>query len=117
LNTKNVTYFYRAFSDLRSLPAIPSIDLSNEGEGYIDFYGLSSLRTIYINGLKSSISFPESNLLSKESLIHIINNEISTESISIGLARNAYDRLSSDADVSAALAEHPNVSIYEYSYD
>jgi surface protein len=117
LNTKNVTYFYSAFSYSCSLPAIPSIDLSNDGKGYIDFHGLTSLRTIYINGLKSDISFPESNLLSKESLIHIINNEISTKSIGISLARNAYDRLSSDADVSAALAEHPNVSIYEYSYD
>jgi hypothetical protein len=49
--------------------------------------------------------------LSKESLLYLINNEAATSAITIKLASYAYTRLAEDADVVAALAAHPNISI------
>jgi hypothetical protein len=52
-----------------------------------------------------------SALLSKESLLYLINNEAATSAITIKLASYAYERLANDADIVAALAAHPNISI------
>jgi hypothetical protein len=49
--------------------------------------------------------------LSKESLLYLINNEAATSAITIKLASYAYTRLANDADIVAALAAHPNISI------
>ena len=43
--------------------------------------------------------------------MYLINNEASTGAITIKLAPYAYTRLSNDADVVAALAAHPNISL------
>jgi hypothetical protein len=52
-----------------------------------------------------------SALLSKESLLYLINNEAATSAITIKLASYAYDRWATDTDIVAALANHPNISI------
>jgi hypothetical protein len=52
-----------------------------------------------------------SALLSKDSLLYLINNEAATSAITIKLASYAYTRLAEDADVVAALANHPNISL------
>jgi hypothetical protein len=44
-------------------------------------------------------------------LLYLINNEAATSAITIKLAPYAYTRLAEDADVVAALAAHPNISI------
>ena len=70
-----------------------------------------NLRVAEIKGLKFSISFSNASLLEKDSLLYIINNEAATEPITITLHSYAYTRLAEDADVVAALANHPNVSL------
>lgn len=70
-----------------------------------------NVRVAEIKGLKFSMSFSESTLLEKDSLLYIINNEAATEPITITLHSYAYTRLAEDADVVAALANHPNVSL------
>jgi hypothetical protein len=74
---------------------------------------VSSCRFIHLKlkNIKSSYPLYESALLSKESLLYLINNEAATSAITIQLASYAYERLANDADVVAALAKHPNISI------
>jgi type IV secretory pathway VirB3-like protein len=50
-------------------------------------------------------------MLSKESLLYIIENEAVTEVITITLHASAYARLAQDADIVAALNNHPLVSL------
>ena len=64
-------------------------------------------------GIAVRISYQLNNsaLLSKESLLYLINNEVAPAVITIKLASYAYTRLAEDADIVAALANHPNVSL------
>jgi hypothetical protein len=52
-----------------------------------------------------------SALLSKESLLYLINNEAATSAVIIKLKAYAYTRLANDPDIVAALANHPKISI------
>jgi hypothetical protein len=73
------------------------------------FYNCYSLSTLYIYGLAGSWQITSSPLLSKNSLLFMINNNRATSSIK--LHSYAYTRLAEDADIVAALANHPNISI------
>ena len=67
---------------------------------YIELYNMNSYVTL------AALPF-----LSKDSLLYIINNEAATRKINILLHKLAYSRLANDADVVAALANHPNISL------
>ena len=71
----------------------------------------SSVQYLHVDSLKFNLDISSSNLISKESLLYIINNEAATSAITIKLASYAYTRLAEDADVLEALTNHPNVSI------
>jgi hypothetical protein len=75
------------------------------------FNGCYSLTHINIKNTKLAYQLSKSSLLSKESLLYLINNEAATSAITITLAPYAYTRLATDADIVAALANHPNISI------
>jgi hypothetical protein len=70
-----------------------------------------SLTHVNLKNAKLSCQLNNSALLSKESLLYLINNEVATSAITIKLASYAYTRLAEDADVVAALAAHPNISL------
>jgi surface protein len=70
-----------------------------------------SLVHLFAKNIAASLSLIKSSLLSKESLLYLINNEAATSAITIQLASYAYTRLANDADIVAALANHPNISI------
>jgi hypothetical protein len=75
------------------------------------FSNCTSLTHINIKNANLAYQLNKSPLLSKESLLYLINNEAATSAITIKLASYAYTRLAEDADVVAALANHPNISI------
>lgn len=75
------------------------------------FSDCSSLVTVPLKNVKLAYQLNNSALLSKESLLYIINNEVAASAITIKLASYAYTRLANDADVVAALANHPNISL------
>jgi hypothetical protein len=75
------------------------------------FQGCYSLISINLKNAKLAYVLNNSALLSKESLLYLINNEAATSAITIRLASYAYTRLANDADIVAALAAHPNISI------
>lgn len=100
------------FSGCYSLKSIPLIDMSGVTVADYAFSDCFSLVNAKLKNLKVSISFAQSPCLSKESLLYIINNEAATSPIVITLVKySAYERLSVDPDIVAALANHPNVSL------
>lgn len=89
----------------------PKLDMSKVTTcGHI-FNGCIHLNNVEINNLHLNISFSNSIMLHKTSLLHMINNEAATEVITITLHAEAYARLSTDPDIVAALENHPLVSL------
>ena len=111
LDTGNVKYMLDMFSRCYSLVSIPQLDTSNVTSMNGAFNYCRSLTHINLKNAALSCQLNNSALLSKESLLYLINNETATSAITITLASYAYERLANDADVVAALANHPNISI------
>lgn len=74
-------------------------------------FGLPKLEDIAIKTLPSSISFELCPNLSKESVKYMIDNATPTSAITITLHADAYARLAEDADIVAALAAKPLVTL------
>lgn len=72
-----------------------------------------NIETINIKGLKGSIKFFDSQRLSKESVLYMINNSEATSAITIGLNKAVYDVMKDDADIIAALAEKTNITLIQ----
>ena len=111
LDTQNVTNMNSMFKYCYSLVSIPQLDTQNVTNMSSMFFFCSSLTHVNLKNAKLAYQLNTSALLSKESLLYLINNEAATSAITIKLAAYAYTRLANDADVVAALANHPNISI------
>lgn len=72
-----------------------------------------NIETINIKGLKVNIRFFNSQRLSKESVLYMINNSEATSAITIGLQQEVYDVIKDDADIIAALAEKTNITLIQ----
>ena len=72
-----------------------------------------NIETINIKGLKVNIRFYDSQRLSKESVLYMINNSAATSAITIGLNKAVYDVMKDDADIIAALAEKTNITLIQ----
>lgn len=112
LQVKTAPFSESAFAGCHALRELhikaDSVTLIGE---YI-FNNCVSLSRPYIQNLASSVSFAFSPLIEKDALLYIINNAIPpTEGITIKLHKSAFEKLAEDADVVAALANHPNVSL------
>ena len=111
LDTANVTNMSYMFYNCDSLVSIPQLDTANVRDMSYMFYNCYSLTHAYFKNAKLAYQLNNSALLSKESLLYIINNEAATSAITITLHSYAYTRLAEDADIVAALANHPNISL------
>ena len=111
LDTTKVTSMSNMFSGCYSLVSIPQLDTTKVTSMSGMFYQCLSLTHANLKNAKLAYDLSNANLLSKESLLYLINNEAATSAITIKLASYAYTRLSNDADIVAALAAHPNISI------
>ena len=110
-DTSKVTGMNSMFSYCYSLVFIPQLDTSSVTKMSMMFSGCSSLVSVNLKNAAKAYQLNNSALLSKESLLYLINNEAAESAITIKLASYAYTRLSNDADIVAALANHPNISI------
>lgn len=72
-----------------------------------------NIKTINIKKLSKNIRFYNSKVLSKESVLYMINNSAATSAITIGLNKEVYDVMKDDADIIAALAEKTNISLIQ----
>ena len=97
--------FYNTYCIL----SIHSLDIK-KGNHSAMFSNNYRLERVKLKNLNKSLSL-QLTLLSKESLLYIIENEIATSAITITLSSYAYSRLAEDADIVAALANHPLISL------
>jgi surface protein len=111
IDTSNVTDMSYMVSNCNSLVSIPQLDTQNVTNMGKMFNNCYSLTHANLKNAKLAYDLSKANLLSKESLLYLINNEAATSAITIKLASYAYTRLAEDADVVAALANHPNISL------
>lgn len=90
-----------------------TISLNVQSTNTIDmaFQNCVSLQNAYLKGLKLSVSFPSSPLLTNESILYMINNASNTATITITLHASAYARAMADESILAALEAHPNISL------
>ena len=111
LDTSGVTSMSYMFNYCYSLTTIPQLDTSRVTDMSNMFYNCYSLTTANLKNVKLAYQLNSSALLSKDSLLYLINNEAATSAITIKLASYAYDRWATDTDIVAALANHPNISL------
>ena len=110
LSYKSAEQLYNIISDAPSLMSIEILDapiiknIVTEQSNY-------NLTRFKIARIAANIPLRAASNLSKESVLYIIENEAATEAITITLHAYAYQRLSTDPDIVAALAEHPLVSL------
>lgn len=97
---------------VRVIGKIDLKNVTNTGQLNLHMFGFcNALEEVDIVNLKVSIHFGESPLLSKRSLLYMIQNATPTSAITITLHAEAYARLANDADIVAALAAQPNISL------
>lgn len=111
LDTSSVTNMSFMFYYCYSLTSIPMLDTSAVTNMSNVFYGCYTLTHANLKNVKLAYQLDSSPLLSKESLLYLINNEAAEGAITIKLASYAYDKWATDPDIVEALANHPNISI------
>lgn len=100
-----------AFQKDKKLREVQGIINVNEARSDLNIGG--NIETINIKGLKVSIRFYDSQRLSKESVLYMINNSEATTAITIGLQQAVYDVMKEDADIIAALTEKTNIALIQ----
>ena len=111
LDTSNVTSMGYMFEKCFSLTSIPLLDTSNVTSMTNMFNKCYSSQTLNLNGLKVALMIYNASLLTKDSLLYIINNDEATSAITITLSSYCYTKYAEDADVVEALSNHPNISL------
>ena len=104
----DIDWAFQATKKLREIQGI--IDVS-AAKHLLNVGG--NIETINIKGLKVNIRFYNSQRLSKESVLYMINNSEATSAITIGLQQEVYDVMKDDADIIAALAEKTNITLIQ----
>ena len=75
------------------------------------FQGCGNLRELRLFALKTNLSLSDCLVISKNSVLYIVNNATPSSAITITLHPDAYARLADDADVVAALEAQPLISL------
>ncbi len=103
---------YGTFFNSESLRIVYPINVKNINEiPYTTFCGCYALKELRLYGLKASLNLFESILISKNSIVYMIQNAAPTSAITITLHQDAYARLADDADIVAALEAQPLISL------
>lgn len=107
----NIVDFNWAFQGDKKLREVQGNINVKKVKGDISIGG--NIETINIKGLNNNIKFYNSEQLSKESVLYMINNSAATSAITIGLNKAVYDVMKDDADIIAALAEKTNITLIQ----
>lgn len=99
--------FNWAFQEDKKIREVQGIINVTEARSDLNIGG--NIETINIKGLKVSIKFYNSQRLSKESVLYMINNSEATTAITLGLNKAVYDAMKNDIDVILALGEKSNI--------
>ena len=90
---------------------ISKLDLEGGTHTSYMFKLCSSLSHVEIKRLSTSLSFSDSPLIDKESILCLIQNATPTTAITVTLHPDAYARLVDDSDIVAALEAQPLVTL------
>ena len=99
------------FAKCPKLRIIHPINCANVTKFDAPFAECALLEIVRLFNIKRHVSFSDSPLLSKSSVLYTIQNALPSSAITITLHPDAYARLSTDADVVAALEAQPLVSL------
>lgn len=99
------------FSGCSSLVSVGEVDMENVTNSSSMFFNCFLATNLKIKNIKTSVSINNAFLLTKESLLYMVENEAATSAITITLSSVSYNRLSSDPDIVTALSNHPLVSL------
>jgi hypothetical protein len=99
------------FNACRALVSIPQLDTNNASSISGVVGNCTNLTNLKLKNLKKACYLNACSILSKESLLYIINNATTGNSLTIKLHSYAYERLANDPDIVAALTNHPNISL------
>lgn len=105
-----------AFKNCTKLRVVKGLDLnhcSTPKRVLNVFSNCTSLETIECFNLVVNISFNDSPLLSKESVIHLISKAKPTSPITITLHPTTYAMATADPEIQAELEKQPNISLAE----
>ena len=108
--SSNYNEMTSTFSNCRALKYI-EMDLEGTENPILAIASSNALTDVFVKNVSLDLDINMATLLSKDSLLYLINNEAATSAITIQLASYAYDRWATDPDIVAALANHPNISI------
>lgn len=106
-----IVNFNWAFQGDRNIREVQGIINVEKAKNNLDIGG--NIETINIKNLNTNIRFYNSQRLSKESVLYMINNSEATTAITIGLQQAVYDVMKDDADIIAALAEKTNITLIQ----
>lgn len=106
-----IVNFNRAFNGNKKIREVQGIINVSRILSELNIGG--NIETINIKGLKANTKFYNSQRLSKESVLYMINNSEATSAITIGLNKAVYDVMKDDADIIAALAEKTNITLVQ----
>lgn len=98
---------------LKEIKGIDLLKILNKIEVIEAFTKCIALETIELFNLKVDISFNDSPLLSKESIVHLISNATPSSPITITLHPTAYAMATADPEIQAELEKQPNISLAE----
>lgn len=129
-NTITVAQMFYACYSLRDIRLLNVPKISSIREMFYNCYSLTSLTVdtnsvvadnaffacrsivhLWINRLSASISPTYTSLLSKDSLLYMVQNAAPTSAITITLSSYCYNKYNSDPDIVAALSAQPLVSL------
>lgn len=111
-----VLSLYSVFNNCSKLRIVRGFDLdsiTNKTHVNKTFDKCSSLEIVKITNLKVDISFNDSPLLSKESIVYLINHASPSSPITITLHPTAYAMATADPEIQAELEKQPNISLAE----
>lgn len=109
--TSNVTSDWGiTFGYCTNLVRINRLDLANATSVNNIFAACGTIEDVELINLSQSIDI-QSCLIAKTSLLNIINNSITSASITIKLRPIVYDTYINDTDVVEALSNHPNITL------
>lgn len=100
-----------AFMMCRNLKAVVGCRLVLKNADDRTFQECFALEHISIHTLSVSLNLKDSPLISKQSLLYMINNSAATSAITIKLAGEAYEKFATDSEVLAALSAKPLVTL------
>ena len=102
---------HATFGECSKLRIVYPMNVNQVVDFYNTFAGCSSLVEIRLEGVKSNLSLADSPLISKKSILYILDNSLATSAITLTLHPDAYSRLSDDKDILDELTSKDMIAI------